>query len=119
MHNRCCWPPESDNAELPEAELDQVPEGGLAQGDFGRLVQKGTLPYAGETKPGYDVVKDAHSRERVGPLKDHPDPAAHELGRRGRPIDVQVAQPDAALDPTSGVVVKPVDRPQERRFATP
>ena len=35
------------------------------------------------------------------------------------PVDVEVAQPDAALDPPAGVVVEAVDRPQQRRLAAP
>jgi hypothetical protein len=102
---------------LVQPVLYQVPQSSLAQGQLGRLPEDRLLSDAGKAQARYDIVENAHGRERVWALEDHAHPATHQFGAGPGPIDVKVAELDPSLDPATQVVVKPVDGPQKGRFA--
>ena len=104
---------------LVQPVLDQVPQRGVVQRGLGGVAEQGLAAHPVEAQTGDDVVEDAHGREGVGPLEDHADPAAHQLRPGVACVDVEVAELDRALDPPAGVVVEPVDGPQDGGLAAP
>ena len=71
-----------------------------------------------ELQPRYDVVVDAHGREGIGLLEDHPDLAAGIGDAHTGGVDVLTVQQDLTRDPcTDDQLMHPVERAQEGRLA--
>ena len=103
MHRRCCWPPESDAPDLPQAVLDLVPQRRVAQAALDELVALGSsLDEAIEARRRRDVVVDRHGRERVRLLEDHADRAPNRRRLDIPGVQVDVVEEDLALDPRPG-----------------
>ena len=83
--------------------LDLVPQVGPAQGGLHQVVGIGLLdaPVV-EAHAGQDVLGDGHGGERVGPLEDHADGAAHLDGVDAGPVEVDAVDDDLALDAGAG-----------------
>jgi hypothetical protein len=59
-----------------------------------------------------DVVLDRHRRERVGPLEDHADGAAHVDRVHCPRVEVLVVEENLAVHPSAGDhLMHPVERP--------
>ena len=74
MHSRCCWPPESANADFLSLSLTSSQSAACAQRLLDDVVEALALP--DDARPERDVVVD-RLRERVRLLEHHADPAAH------------------------------------------
>ena len=86
-----------------EAVLDLVPQVGPAQGGLHQVVGVGLLDAAVvEAHAGQDVLGDGHRGERVGPLEDHADGAAHLDGVDAGFVEVDAVDNDLALDAGAG-----------------
>ena len=116
MHSRCCWPPESANADCLSLPLTSSQSAALTQRLLDDVVE--ALAPAVDARAERDVVVD-RLRERVRLLEHHADAAAHldrvdARRRRGRGRGTR-------CDPTPAApaieIVHAVERAQERALA--
>ena len=98
MHRRCCWPPDSDSAEVDEAILHLIPQRRIAQRLFDFFLDADLRAHATDAQPVGDVLED-RLRKGIGLLEHHADAHAHfdRIDVARHQIDVLGQQPDAAL----------------------
>ena len=96
MHSRCCCPPDSRTAGECNRSFTRSHRAAWCSADSAASLQQRLVPHPVQPQPGHHVVEDAHRRERVRPLEDHPHPAPDELGLGVAGVDVEVAHHDPA-----------------------
>ena len=115
MHSRCCWPPESANADCFSLSFTSSQSAALDERLLDDVVE--TLALAGDAGPERDVVVD-RLRERVRALEHHADAAAHLDRVDVRAVEVVAVVGDAPPTPRAGdEVVHAVERAQQRALA--